>query len=113
MTARPNLDGKPRYDRSPWRRARRTIGPARQPVHRPASPWRIRLAGTAGRPPASGLDPVRRRPRLQPDPAAARSARAQPPVSEQHGDAHRTLVLLPADLEPVSLRFARRVRVPA
>ena len=69
------------------------VDAARQPLDRPAGPRRAREPGRARRPPAPRLDPVRRLPRLQPDPEAARLARAQPALTRQRGDRHRALVL--------------------
>jgi len=82
-----------------------------EPLHRPAGPRRVREPGLKGRPPAPGLDPVRGLSRLQPDPEAARHARAQPTLARQRRHRHGALVLPAADLQPVPLGPARRVRL--
>ena len=58
---------------------------------------------------AAGLDPVRRVPRLQPDPAPARRRTCSPALSA-HDQAigHRPLVLPPSDLSAVPHRSAAR-----
>ena len=60
---------------------------------------------------AAGVDPVRRLPRLQPDPAPARAARAGGAVGPRPGGAHRQLVLPQPDLRAVPRRAPRRVPV--
>ena len=60
---------------------------------------------------AASVDPVRRLPWLQPDPAPRRRARARGAAGGQPGDARRPLVLPPPDLLGISQRPARGVRV--
>ena len=64
-----------------------------------------------GRPPAAGLDPVRRLPRLQPDPAPAGPARARRARPHNHAALAGPLLLPAPDLGAVPERPARGVRV--
>ena len=92
------------------------IGLARQPAggddERPARPTASpRPPRTQRRPPAAGLDPVRRVPRLQPDPAPARPACRSRAHAPRPRGADRPLVLPAPDLGAVPRRAARGVRV--
>ena len=65
----------------------------RQPAARAGGPRRAAGGGRAGRPPAAGLHPVRRLPRLQPDPAPDRCPHPQPAPPAQQQVAHRPELL--------------------
>ena len=74
---------------------------------------------TACRPPTAhrvaaapaGIDPVRRLPRLQPDPAPPRQPRARDALDPQPSGAHRPLILPGPDLRTISQRTPRDIRV--
>ena len=77
--------------------------PARDDL-RTRGPRRVRHRRRARRDAAAGLDPVRRVPRLQPDPASARAARARRPERSRAGHGHRPRVLSPSHLSAVPQR---------
>ncbi len=81
---------------------------ALQRPDRPRGPRRRRLERL---PPAPDLGPVRRLPRLQPDPAPARRPRAGRAERPLPGAPHRPRLLPPADLQAVPQRPRQRVRV--
>ena len=79
---------------------------ARDDARRPAGARRPARHGGADRAPAAGLDPVRRVPRLQPDPAPAGPARSGRAVAARQGGPGRPLVLPRPDLRAVPRRPA-------
>ena len=79
--------------------------------HRSRSAWRVDGHRHQRRPPATGLDPVRRVPWLQPDPTPPRRARAGDAHTPQPIAPDRTLVLPEPHLGAVPQRAPRGVRV--
>ena len=85
-----------------------TLPPASRPACGPTACPRAWPQGSATSPPSRSCS---RLSRLQPDPEAARRARAQPALARQRRHRHGALVLPAADLQPVPLGPARRIRL--
>ena len=86
------------------------LQPADHPDQRPDPPGRAARDSAPDRQPAAGRQPVRRVPRLQPDPHPARAVRRpSAPARAQRRRAHRQAVLPAAHLRPVPPRPGDRL----